>query len=247
MSYSLPGATRHMGWVSLFSGGKDSSWALYRALQSGREVSSLLTVHPGDDSYMYHTPATELARLAADSLGIPLIEVDATDIDPPQSVDSSVQGDREIEPLEQALSNLDEDDPITGIIAGAVESQFQASRVEALAERLGVDTYTPLWQEDPDTLLTSMLEAGFEIRIIQVAAAGLDESWLGRTLDREALTELHTIREEYGIHLLGEGGEFETVVTDGPHMNRRIELRGTPVWEGNRGVFRISEAKLQEA
>jgi len=49
-------------WVSLFSGGKDSSWALYRALEEGLDVSRLLTVHPAGDSYMYHTPATELAR-----------------------------------------------------------------------------------------------------------------------------------------------------------------------------------------
>ena len=46
-------------WVSLFSGGKDSSWALYRALEEGLDVSRLLTVHPAGDSYMYHTPATK--------------------------------------------------------------------------------------------------------------------------------------------------------------------------------------------
>ncbi|WP_449272198.1 Dph6-related ATP pyrophosphatase, partial [Halorubrum halodurans] len=44
-------------WVSLFSGGKDSSWALHRALEEELDVSRLLTVHPAGDSYMYHTPA----------------------------------------------------------------------------------------------------------------------------------------------------------------------------------------------
>jgi len=58
-------------WVSLFSGGKDSSWALYRALEEGLDVGRLVTVHPEGDSYMYHVPATRLADLAAESIGIP--------------------------------------------------------------------------------------------------------------------------------------------------------------------------------
>ena len=62
-------------WVSLFSGGKDSSWALYRALEEGLPVDRLLTVHPEGDSYMYHVPATDLASLAAESVGIELVDV----------------------------------------------------------------------------------------------------------------------------------------------------------------------------
>src|SRR6056297_724865 len=66
-------------WVSLFSGGKDSSWALYRALERGYSVERLLTVHPEGDSYMYHVPETRLAGLAAESIGIPLVEVEPAD------------------------------------------------------------------------------------------------------------------------------------------------------------------------
>ena len=60
-------------WVGLFSGGKDSSWAVYRAQQEGLNVERLLTVHPSEDSYMYHVPETKLARLAAESMEIPLV------------------------------------------------------------------------------------------------------------------------------------------------------------------------------
>jgi len=63
-------------WVSLFSGGKDSSWALYQALERELPVERLVTVHPAGDSYMYHVPATRLASLAAESIGIPLVEVE---------------------------------------------------------------------------------------------------------------------------------------------------------------------------
>jgi ABC transporter with metal-binding/Fe-S-binding domain ATP-binding protein len=235
-------------WVSLFSGGKDSAWALYRALERGLSVDRLVTVHPAGDSYMYHVPATDLAALAAESVDIPLVDVEPDDFAAGDVRDSSRQGDAELEPLEAALVDLDAAlaDGIAGITAGAVESEYQTSRIEAMAERLGVELFAPLWQRDPRTLADAMLDAGFEIRIVKVAAAGLDESWLGRTLDADALADLERLHEQYGVHLLGEGGEFETLVTDGPHMTRSIELEYETVWEGTRGRLEITDARLGE-
>lgn len=230
-------------WIALFSGGKDSSWALYQALEEGLPVSRLVTVHPAADSYMYHVPATELARLAAESVGIELLEVDS-DVDASDVADSSRQGDEELEPLELALSELDHEIGVDGLIAGAVESEYQTSRIAAMAERLDAETFTPLWERDPVSLAEAMLDAGFEIRIVQVAAAGLDESWLGRTLDRAALSELVALNERYGVHVLGEGGEFETLVTDGPHMDRPIEIEYETRWDGTRGSLTITDARL---
>ena len=94
-------------------------------------------------------------------------------------------------------------------------------------------------------LAEEMLSAGFEIRIIRVAAYGLDESWLGRTLDADALDELEDLNDEYGVHILGEGGEFETLVTDGPHMDRRIELEYSTEWDGTRGTIVVEDAWLE--
>ncbi|MEF8973591.1 MAG: diphthine--ammonia ligase [Haloarcula sp.] len=233
-------------WVSLFSGGKDSSWALYRALERGHPVERLVTVHPEGDSYMYHVPATRLARLAAESIGIPLVEVEPDDFEADDVPDAGAQGDAELEPLEAALRELDAelDGGITGVTAGAVESEYQTTRIESMAERLEANVFAPLWQENPRDLADAMLDAGFEIRIIRVAAYGLDESWLGRTLDADALDELESLNEEYGVHILGEGGEFETLVTDGPHMDRRIELEYETEWDGSRGTLQVEDAWL---
>jgi ABC transporter with metal-binding/Fe-S-binding domain ATP-binding protein len=233
-------------WVSLFSGGKDSSWALYRALEEGLNVTRLLTVHPGEDSdsYMYHVPETGLARLAAESIGIDLVEVDPGDIDAASATDSAAQGDAELEPLEAALTALRGEIDLAGVTAGAIESEFQTARIRAMCDRLGVDLFAPLWQQPPETLAEAMLDAGFEITILQVAARGLDESWLGRTLDAAALDDLRTLNDEYGVHLLGEGGEFETFVTNGPHMSRPIELDYETEWDGNRGRIRVADARL---
>ena len=235
-------------WVSLFSGGKDSSWALYRALERGYPVERLVTVHPEGDSYMYHVPATRLAELAAESIGIPLVEVEPDDFEAAETVDSGAQGDEELEPLEAALRELDAElpDGIAGVTAGAVESEYQTTRIEAMAERLEANVFAPLWQENPRDLADAMLDAGFEIMIIRVAAYGLDESWLGRSLDADALDELAELNEEYGVHILGEGGEFETLVTDGPHMDREIELEYSTEWDGTRGTLTIEDAWLAE-
>ncbi|MFC7204041.1 diphthine--ammonia ligase [Haloferax namakaokahaiae] len=231
-------------WVSLFSGGKDSSWALYQALERGLNVTRLLTVHPSDDSYMYHVPATELTGLAAESLGIELIDVHPGDLEASTAADSGEQGDAELEPLEAALTDLQSEIDIAGVTAGAIESEFQTNRIQGMCDRLGIDLFAPLWQENPRELGDAMLDAGFEIAIIQVAAHGLDESWLGRTLDAEALDELEQLNDEYGVHILGEGGEFETLVTDGPHMDRPIELEYETEWEGTHGRLVITDAYL---
>ncbi|MUV86691.1 diphthine--ammonia ligase [Natronomonas sp. CBA1123] len=236
-------------WVSLFSGGKDSSWALYRALERDLPVERLVTVHPEGDSFMYHVPATELASLAAESIGIPLVDVRPDDFeagaDPAE--DSGERGDRELEPLEAALAELaDGLGGIGGVTAGAVESSYQTDRIEAMCDRLECELFAPLWQEDPRELADAMLDAGFEITIVRVAAYGLDESWLGRTLDADAVADLEALNDEYGVHVLGEGGEFETLVTDGPHMDRPIELSYETTFDGSRGSLRVTDAWLGE-
>jgi len=233
--------------VSLFSGGKDSSWALYRALEEGLDVSRLVTVHPDGDSYMYHVPATHLAALAAESIGIELVDVHPDDFEAAAAEDAGARGDAELEPLEAALETLDDDLPggVAGLTAGAVESEYQTSRIEAMAERLDAALFAPLWREDPRALADAMLDAGFEVMVVQVAAGGLDESWLGRTLDADALADLEALNEEYGVHVLGEGGEFETFVVDGPHMDRRVALEYDTVWEGTRGHVEVTDARLE--
>ena len=233
-------------WVSLFSGGKDSSWALYQALEEGLNVERLLTVHPSEDSYMYHVPETQLASVAAESIGIELVEVDPGDLNAGNATDSAAQGDAELEPLEEALSDLADDIDLAGVTAGAIESEFQTSRIEEMCNRLGIDLLAPLWQRDPEALAAEMLDAGFEITILQVAAYGLDRSWLGRTLDADAIDELRALSDEYGVHLLGEGGEFETFVTNGPHMDQRIELEYDTEWNGDSGRVRITDARLSD-
>ncbi|SIS08368.1 diphthine--ammonia ligase [Natronorubrum thiooxidans] len=242
------------GWISLFSGGKESSWALYRALESGRDVRRLVLIHPPANSQMYHAPAIAVARLAARSIGIPIVDVGipVVDIEPPDiggDVDprSRPEDTTAIEPLEDALRTLDAelDGGVSGVITGTVESEFQADRLRSMCDRIGCEFAAPLWQAEPTVLLETMIEAGLEIVVVEVTAPGFDESWLGRQLDSDAVADLEALTGEYGVHPLGEGGEFETIVTDGPHMSRRISLEFERVWHGNWGTLRVTDARLE--
>ncbi|MFB6352705.1 MAG: diphthine--ammonia ligase [Halobacteriales archaeon] len=231
-------------WASLYSGGKDSAWALYRALAAGKPIETLVTVTAAPGSYLYHVPATELAELAAESVGIELLTVEA-DLDAAGPVDAGARGDRELEPLEAALADYrDAHGGLGGVTAGAVASEYQASRLRAMCDRLECALFAPLWGADPLEAGRSMVEAGFDIRVVAVAADGLDESWLGRRIDHDALDDLEALNEARGVHVLGEGGEYETLVVDGPHMDRRIAFEATPDWDGTRGALDIDDAWL---
>ena len=241
-------ASRSDRWVALFSGGKDSSYALWLALERGLAVDRLVTVHPPENSHLYHVPATALTALAGESIGIPVVDVRPEAFDVDAEMDSSARGDAEIEPLEATLAALDDDadGKLAGIVVGAVESRYQHDRITSLADRLECDVFAPLWRRDPLGLLESMVADGFEIMIVDVAAAGLDDSWLGRTIDDQTIDTLEALRAEYGVHPIGEGGEYETLVVDGPHMDRKLAIEYEPTWDGTRGSIDVTDARLVE-
>lgn len=233
-------------WVALFSGGKDSSWALYRAQLEGINVVRTMTAQPAGDSYLFHTPATDLAALLSESMGIPHTAFAVETAPADESIDSSRQGDRELEALEEALIRLDTSiaGGVDGIITGVVASRFQRDRVDRLCSDHDLDLYDPLWECDPEATLQEMIDTGFDIRIIAVAAGGLDRSWLGRTLDTDTVAELCELAASHGVHPMGEGGEYETLVVDGPHLRVPLQFEARKIWDGTRGRLEITDATL---
>lgn len=221
-----------MKLAALVSGGKDSSFAMYRALQAGHEITYLIVIRSQNpDSYMYHTPNIHLTELFAEAAGIPLI----TEV-------SSGEKEREVDNLKRALQRIEVD----GIVLGVIESEYQASRVRRVCESLGLEMYAPLWHQDPEMLLREMIKV-LDARIVHVSALGFDESWLGRKIDEQTIEELKALKERYGIHIAGEGGEYESLVVDAPFFTKRIELIKTKrVWHGDYGTLNVLEATLVE-
>ena len=227
----MQAAPSEMRVAALFSGGKDSSYATFVAQHYGWDVACLVTAFSASpESYMFHVPAIELTRLAAEALGLPLIEV-AT---PPEP-------EAELLPLQEALAELG----IDGIVSGAVASEYQRRRLDQICQAIGIKSFAPLWHKDPRELLREMVDEGFEIVIAGCAAEGLDESWLGRRLDAKALEDLDRLHAKYGIHVGGEGGEYESLVIAGPHMERRIRVEYKKVWRVHSGHIVVKKAWLE--
>ncbi len=215
-----------MGYAALFSGGKDSCLALWKAQRLGLDVEYLVTAFPRrDDSYMFHKPNLHLVPELAESIGIESVEIE-----------TEGKKEEELKDLKKGLKDLD----ISGLITGAVASNYQLSRIENLAKQLSLDVYAPLWNMSQSDLIDELLDNDFEVIIVSVAAQGLDETWLGRTLDKETLKELKDLKEKYRINISGEGGEYESLVLKGPNYDERFKpTTAEKVWDGKRGKLII--------
>jgi len=191
----------------LYSGGKDSNYALYWALKQGFEVKYLVSmVSESDESYMYHVPNIHLTELQAKAIGIPLLKGF-----------TSGEKEKEVEDMKTVLEGL----KIDGVVAGALASEYQKERVDRVAEELGIQSFAPAWHRDPIEYMRELIGI-FDIVMVGTAAYGLDERWLGRRIDEKALEELVKLHEKYRIHVAGEGGEFETFVRDAPFFKAKI-------------------------
>ena len=217
--------------AALFSGGKDSTYAVYVAQQRGWDVTSLIAIRPSDPaSMLYHVPNLHLVPLLAEAMGIPLVQ------------EAAGAGEAaELDALRRAVRTAG----ARALVVGAIASDYQHSRVNRVGHELGVRVFAPLWRRDPEPLLADYLAAGMDVRFSAVSAEGLDASWLGRSLDAAAVRDLLRLRDRVGLHPCGEGGEYETLVLHARNFRRRLEVvDASPVWEGNAGRWIVRTAKL---
>ena len=211
----------------LSSGGKDSAAAWWWAQCKGWDVVALVTVDiTGGDSWMFQIPGTHLVEHQAKVAGVPWMNVATPGVQ-----------EEEIDDLQSALSTLD----IDGIVSGALRSDYQKSRLERMAERLGIRSWTPLWHQDSLQHMRGLVEHGFEIMITSVSCEGLDESWIGSVLTTKSLDLLEQRSKAFRFNVDGEGGEYETLVIAGPHLEGRLHVQGTVHWDGTRGTFEFGD------
>jgi len=220
----------------LFSGGKDSTYAAWLASRSD-ELACLVTLFPKSEmSYMFHFPNLRWTRLQAEAIGVPQLT-------------ASTEGVKEVEldDLQRALADAKGKFRIEGVYTGALASVYQKARVERICGSLGLECVSPLWGIDPETHLRRLVADGFSTIIVSVSALGLDETWLGRKLDPEAIDELVALGRKYRFHVGLEGGEGETLVLDAPFFEEKLEVRSsTKHWKGDAGYLEISDAVLVE-
>ncbi len=224
-----------MKLAALFSGGKDSTFALYKMLKEGHEIKYLLTIIPESrESWMFHHPCIELTKLQAKTMGIPQL-IRRT----------KGEKEKELEDLKELIKKVSKE--VEGIVTGAVESSYQKSRIDKICDEFELISIAPLWKKDSLSLLKEELREGFEIIISGVFAEGFDISWIGRKIDEKCIEDLIELNKKFKIHIAGEGGEYETLVLDCPIFKQKIEINGEEVWDKktNSGYLVVRRAKLK--
>jgi diphthine-ammonia ligase len=216
----------------LATGGKDSALALYKVLNEDHEVKYLVSMIPlREDSWMFHYPNIRLVDLFAEAAEIPLVKAETLAVK-----------EREVEDLKRLIEGLDVD----AIVSGAVASTYQKSRIEKICEQLKLKCIAPLWHENPLNILKEILDLKFEVIITGVYAYGFSEEWLGRKIDEASIKALIELNKQYGVSLVGEGGEYETLVLDAPFFKKRIKIvEAEKIWKNQSGYFLITKAKLE--
>lgn len=212
----------------LFSGGKDSTYAAYLAKKNGCDISCLITIFSKNPySYMFHTPSIKKVEKQAEVMKIPLI-----------IQETEGEKERELEDLKIAIKRAVKEYGVNGIITGAVESVYQASRIQKICDELGLKCLNPLWKKNQIELLKDLIKDNFKIIIIGVFAYPLDGSWLGKIIDKKFLDDVKKLNEEYNISPAGEGGEFETYVLDCPLFERPLDIVDKEI-KGNKNSWKM--------
>ena len=260
--------------IALISGGKDSIFSIYHCRARGHKVVALANLFPvGNgqddedmDSFMYQTVGHSTIPLYAEALDIPLFRsyINGTAINADKYYDASTTASNaqernlpdETESLLDLVIKVKAEYPqANAVCTGAILSDYQRSRVESVALRLGLQSLAYLWQYPylPPHTQTSLLEDmntfGHKAIIIKVASGGLSESFLGQNVaDSPTIAKLRNALSRFGPlqggSVLGEGGEYETLSIDGPDCFWRASIstdhNDTKVITGTGGTAALS-------
>lgn len=219
---------------ALFSGGKDSCLAVYEARRF-HEISCLINLVPKSvESRIFHFPNAWVASFQAEAMELPIIQLETGDDE-----------ERELTDLAEALKLAIKRFSIEGIVTGVMKSNYQASRILKLCNKLGLRCLNPLWLRKSEEVLNDILKNGFTAIITGVFAYPLDESFLGKIITEDLARRLLDLSGKYGFDAAGEGGEIETTVLNGPIFKRRIEITDYEIsYRGHSGVFLIKSLRL---
>lgn len=197
-----------MNW----SGGKDSSMALARVMESGAyDVRFLFTtVNQFYGRVSMHGVREELLDMQAEAIGIPLIKCYL----PAEVTMSSYE-----ESMRAALDSFRTEGINTAVFGDIFLEDLRAYRENKLSES-GFNAVFPLWKEDTGDLVEEFIDSGFRAIVSAVDARFLDESFAGRFIDRDFVASLPR-----GVDPCGENGEYHSFVIDGPVFGKPLRVR----------------------
>ena len=225
-----------MKLACLFSGGKDSTYAIHLAKKQGHDVVCLLSIFTkSEESHLLHHPNLKWTKLQSESMKIPQLTI----------ISNSDETEDELIIMEKLLQNAKEQFQIDGLVHGGIKSKFQKEKFESLCLKLNLVSIAPLWGIDPNEYMNELLDSNFHFMMITVSSDGLDEQWLGKLILKSDIDILNNLSNKFGFNLNFEGGESETFVIDCPLFSTPIKINEfTKNWDGYRGRFEIVDAEL---
>jgi uncharacterized protein (TIGR00290 family) len=196
--------------IASWSGGKDSAFALHKAVQEGHQVQNLLIMMQDKSTSNFHMISSQLLDAQSEAIGIPIVKVAST----PATYEEKFRNAL----IDSKKKGAD------GIITGDIYdvALHEAGWLDKITKEIGLKPVRPLWHRDTTEVLDEFINEGFKATVVRVRKELLGMEWLGRTLDRSFFNDLKKLSN---IDLCGERGEYHTFVTDGPIFEKRIEIQ----------------------
>ncbi len=193
----------------LWTGGKDSSLALFEATLSDCEIVNLVTFVPQEANFLAH-PLTFM-KFQATALGLPH---DVVEIRRPFK-----QG------YEEAIRTIKREYGSQALVTGDIaEVAGLPNWIRECSQHSGMNVLTPLWGWNRIELLTRLVSCGFRTIFSCVKEPWFTDEWLGKEITKDCIERLRRMSEESGLDACGEQGEYHTLVLDGPPFTKEIRL-----------------------
>ena len=196
--------------AAAWSGGKDSCFACYKAMQEGYDVVQLLIMMENKSESNFHMISAELLDAQSQAIGIPIVKK----ITAPNDYEQNF-----IHALLQMKAK-----GVEGLVTGDVYdvAMHEPGWLDRICKKVGLMPVRPLWHRDTGQIINEFMNAGFKATLVRVKKEVLGMEWLGREVNKQFLSELPV-----NVDPCGENGEFHTFVTDGPLFKIRIEILGS--------------------
>ncbi len=210
-------------FIMSFSGGKDSTLALYRMIKKGYEPIALLTTVKKDaDKSWTHGLTNRLLQQVSENLNIPLLKVEC----------DVCEYEKEFE----NVLKIAKENGAKICVFGDIDIQQHKEWDIARCEKAGLKAEFPLWQEDRESLVYEFIDSGFTTIIKTVNLKYLSKDFLGKKLTKDIVEKI----KETGADPCGENGEYHTFVIDGQLFKSDIKFENKGiVIENNYGHLDI--------
>lgn len=198
----------------LYSGGKDSTFAVDYAKEQGWDIEYLLSVKPNrTDCFLFHFATVEHTPLLAKSMGIKHILTTCDVADPM----------KEAQIVHDIVVKQPKVDAV--ILGGTGLQETQLGSVKKVLAPYNIKVFATHEGKPHDEVMIQMLNKGYRFMITQVASDGLGEEFLGHEITKSNIQQFFERSKKYGFHSGGEGGYYDTLALDGPVFKFAIDIQ----------------------